>query len=302
MFRTCLLCLVVVLTHCSPAKKGSRMNPLSLDLQGHRGARGLVPENTIPSMLRAIDLGATTLEMDVVISGDGQVVVSHDHYFHEHITTAPDGRTFDRATATKHLLYQMPYDSIRTYDVGLKPHPTFPQQEKIAVHKPLLSQLLQACEQHARARGKQVRYNIEIKSSASGDGSRHPAPPEFVRLVLEVLRQQNVLSRSCIQSFDVRPLQYLHQQHPGVVVSYLVEPTKEPLDSQLAKLGFTPPIYSPHFSGVNKELVQQAHAKGMKVVPWTVNDLAQMQQLIEAGVDGIISDYPNLFSQINQRK
>jgi glycerophosphoryl diester phosphodiesterase len=298
MVRAFLFCALLILAQCSPAKKVNEMKPVTLDLQGHRGARGLLPENTIPSMLRAIDLGATTLEMDAVISRDGQVVVSHDHYFHEQITTAPDGTTFDRAAATKLLLYQMPYDSIRKYDVGLKPHPGFPQQQKMAVYKPLLSDLLAACEQHASKNSRQVKYNIEIKSSASGDGIRHPAPPEFVNKVLEVLRQQMVLSRANIQSFDVRPLQYLHQHHPGVPVSYLVEQTKEPLDSQLAKLGFTPAIYSPHFAGVTKELVQQVHAKGMKIIPWTVNELAPMQQLAAAGVDGIISDYPNLFSQV----
>ncbi|RPD50579.1 glycerophosphodiester phosphodiesterase [Paracnuella aquatica] len=298
MFRICLVLLALVATQCNPVRNTAQMKSPSLDLQGHRGARGLLPENTIPSMLRAIDLGATTLELDVVISGDKQVVVSHDHYFHEHITTAPDGSTFDRATATRHLLYQIPYDSIRKYDVGLKPHPSFPQQEKMAVYKPLLSELLQACEQHAKTKGKSVRYNIEIKSSASGDGTRHPAPPEFVTLVLDVLRQQKLMDHAYIQSFDVRPLQYLHQQHPGVTVSYLVEASKEPMESQLSKLGFVPSIYSPHFSIVTKELVQQVHAKGMKIVPWTVNELAQMQQLVDAGVDGIISDYPNLFSQL----
>ena len=122
----------------------------TFDKQGHRGSRGLMPENTIPAMLLAIDLGVTTLEMDVVISKDEAVVVSHDPYFHENITTTPDGRTLAKGEGVKHLLYQMDYDSIMKYDVGMKPHPDFPRQKKMEAFKPMLVELLHATEDYAR--------------------------------------------------------------------------------------------------------------------------------------------------------
>src|SRR4051794_38688391 len=101
-----------------------------LDLQAHRGGRGLMPENTIPAMENAIDLGVTTLEMDVVISKDNKVVVSHDPYFNEIITTTPEGAFLTKDSAPRYLLYLMPYDSIKKFDVGSKPHPDFPRQQK----------------------------------------------------------------------------------------------------------------------------------------------------------------------------
>src|SRR5688572_5211788 len=128
--------LLLTALSCTPVKKSQNPMSTSLDLQGHRGARGLMPENTIPAMLKAIDLGVTTLEMDVVISKDHKVVLSHDTYFSDNITTTPDGKHLSKKETTQHLLYQMPYDSIKKYDVGLKPHPDFPRQQKIAIYKP----------------------------------------------------------------------------------------------------------------------------------------------------------------------
>ncbi|HVG13902.1 MAG TPA: glycerophosphodiester phosphodiesterase family protein, partial [Chitinophagaceae bacterium] len=151
------------------------MQEPAFDIQGHRGCRGLMPENTIPAMLKAMDLGVTTLEMDVVISGDKKVVVSHDVYFHEAITTAPNGKFLATEESTKLLLYGIPYDSIKKYDVGLKPHPSFPRQEKIPVSKPLLQDLLNATEAYATKKGLSIRYNIEIKSKPADDGKKHPA-------------------------------------------------------------------------------------------------------------------------------
>jgi lysophospholipase L1-like esterase len=132
----------------------------AFDMQGHRGCRGLMPENTIPAMLHAIDLGVTTLEMDVVISADKKVVVSHDPHFHENITTLPGGGQLTKKEAATRLLYSMRYDSIIKYDVGLKPHPDFPRQQKMAVSKPLLSDLIAACEAYAKQKGRKTVKSI----------------------------------------------------------------------------------------------------------------------------------------------
>jgi len=291
--------LVVIIAACNAQKKAG-MPVTSFDKQGHRGCRGLMPENTIPAMLKAIDLGATRLEMDVVISKDGQVVISHDFYFHETLTTTPDGKTLTKEEAEKLLLYNMTYDSIRKYDVGLKPHPDFPQQKKIPAYKPLLGELLDATEKHAKETGKPITYNIEIKSKPEFDGKKHPPVEEIVDLTMKVVRQKGIESRTLVQSFDPRPLQVMHRKYPGIPIGLLIDGRdKRSLEEQLQQLGYTPDAYNPHFSLVTQELVDQCHQKKIKINPWTVNTLDEMKRLGSLKVDGIITDYPNLFSELN---
>lgn len=288
---------------CTSTKKASMsINESSFDFEGHRGARGLMPENTIPAMKAGIDHGSTTVELDVVISRDNKVVVSHDPYFNNVITTAPDGKHLSKKEAEDILLYHLPYDSIRKYDVGLKPHPGFPQQQKIRAYKPLLSELIDSVEVYAKSKGKSIKYNVEIKSKESTVGKNHPDPKTFSELVVAVLKDKSVLDRSIIQSFDVRPLQYMHNTYPSIPLAYLIERTSAPLQDQLDKLGFVPNTYSPNYPMLTKEMVDECHQKGMKVVPWTVNTLNEMNKLVAMGVDGIISDYPNLFAQLTVRK
>lgn len=269
------------------------------DKQGHRGCRGLMPENTIPAMLKAIDLGVTTLEMDVVISKDKKVIVSHDLYFNENITTTPEGKSLTKTEAAKRLIYTMTYDSIAKYDVGMKPYPAFPQQQKIAVHKPLLADLLDNCEAYAKEKGTTIRYNIEIKSKPGNDGIKHPPVEEYVDLAMTVINAKKIASQTTIQSFDTRALQAVHRKYPNVITALLIEGNdKRSLDVQLQQLGFTPSIYSPHFSLVTPSLLQQCHQREIKVIPWTVNTIEEIKKQKQMGVDGIISDYPDLFKQL----
>ena len=290
---------LAVLASCNTTSNTAEQKPLGeFDKQGHRGSRGLMPENTIPAMLRAIDEGVTTLELDVVISKDSQVVVSHDPFFHQNITTTPAGKTLTKKEAVDHLLFTMNYDSIRKYDVGLKPHPDFQQQQKMAVHKPLLKDMVMATEKYAAEKNNPVHYNIEIKSKAEGDGVAHPAIPAFTELVIKTLQELGTLNKTIIQSFDIRPLQYLHQKYPDVQTSLLILGTdKRTLEEQLNDLGFVPEYYSPHYSLVTAELLNQCHQKNIRVVPWTVNSKKEIEQLKNLGVDGIITDYPNLFNE-----
>lgn len=283
---------------CTTTKKMQDNKASAFDYEAHRGGRGLMPENTIPAMLHAIDLGVTTLEMDAMITKDNQVIVSHDPYFNELITTTPEGKYLTKKEATERLIYSMPYDSVKKYDVGSKPHPDFPHQQKMKVSKPLLSDLIDAAEAHAREKGLTIHYNIEIKSKEGYDGIRHPDPGTFSDLLINVIKSKGTLDRTIIQSFDVRALQYMHKTYPKVTLSYLVEKTSTPLQELLDKLGFVPEIYSPNSANVTKELVTQCHQKGMKVIPWTVNTVDEMKAIKATGADGIISDYPDLFAQI----
>ena len=214
----------VFMLSCSSSRQvvidSSELSYPTFDKQGHRGSRGLMPENTIPAMQKAIDLGVTTLEMDVVISKDNQVVVSHDPYFSADITTTPEGAALTKEEAAKRLLYAMPYDSIQKYDVGLKPHAGFPRQQKLAVHKPLLRDLIAASEKYAKEQGKApLWYNIETKIKKSGDGKAHPAPEPFVDLLVGVVQESGIASRTIIQSFDIRTLQVVHRKYPHLKTS-----------------------------------------------------------------------------------
>jgi len=268
----------------------------SFDIQGHRGCRGLMPENTVGAMIRALDLGVTTLEMDVVISKDNKVVVSHEPWFESEITTKPDGSFIKQGEAMQYNLYQMNYDEIMKYDVGIKPHPRFPKQEKIKAIKPLLSDLLDSVAESMKTRRRPFPYfNIETKCLPAGDNRFHPKPEEFVELLIAVIKEKGVEERVIIQSFDFRTLKYLHDKYPSIKTAMLIEDSDEnDFDGQLKRLGYTPEIYSPNYTLVDDELVKQCHAKGMKIIPWTVNDEKQLKKLKKLGIDGVITDYPDV--------
>jgi glycerophosphoryl diester phosphodiesterase len=270
----------------------------AFDTQGHRGARGLMPENTVPAMLLALELGVTTLEMDAHISKDGQVLLSHDPYINPAHELLPDGSEIPAADAKKYVLYEMNYSDIRAFDVGSKRYSNFPEQQLMKAHKPLLSEVIDSAQAYIKKHQlPQAFYNIETKSKAKTDGTYHPAPEEFVQRLMDIIEEKQLKPWVIIQSFDVRTLQVLHAKYPEVKTALLVE-NMNSLEANLKKLGFTPTIYSPAHMLVTAALVEAAHKRGMKVVPWTVNSLDRIKALKHSGVDGIISDYPNLFKSM----
>lgn len=294
--------IILFVVSCTITKKQSiNMAPaIAFDTQGHRGCRGLMPENTIPAMIKALDLGVTTLEMDAVITKDSQVVLSHEPFFNHEISTSPDGLPISEATEKQHNIFQLDYAQVKRYDVGLAKHPRFPRQEKIAAVKPLLADVFDAADAHAKKTNRALPfYNIETKSQASTDNQFHPEPGRFVELMMHVIRQKKIEQRVIIQSFDVRTLQYLHQHYPHIQTAYLVErPSLNSMDAQINKLGFTPTIFSPEHRLVTTAMINYCREKKIKLIPWTVNELSTIQKLKDMGVDGIISDYPDLFAQL----
>ncbi|HTL09907.1 MAG TPA: glycerophosphodiester phosphodiesterase family protein [Chitinophagaceae bacterium] len=269
----------------------------AFDTEAHRGGRGLYPENTIPAMLHALSLGVTTLEMDAVITSDAQVILSHEPFFNHAITTKPDGSFIEEKEEKQFNIYKMSYAETQQYDVGMKPNPRFPRQQKMKASKPLLSAVIDSAEAFALANHRVLPfYNIETKLQPLTDNVYHPAPAAFVGLLLKIINDKKITERVIIQSFDPRSLQVLHQQQPGIKTSLLIEGyDKRSLDEQLQQLGFVPTIYSPAYELVNPALVKACKDKKIKLVPWTVNDAAAIQRLKAMGVDGIISDYPDLF-------
>lgn len=273
----------------------------TFDKQGHRGCRGLMPENTIPAMLHALDLNVTTLELDVVITKDKQVVLSHEPFFNHEISTAKYGTyatsPITEANEKSFNIFQMTYEDTKRFDVGLKPHPRFPQQKKIAAQKPLLRDLFDSVAVYLQSHNRpQPYFNIETKCLPATDGIFHPKPEEFVELLMAVINEKKMEQWVVIQSFDFRTLQYLHQHYPSIKTAMLIEDDDQRgIEKQMEALGFVPTIYSPHYSLVNKELIDYCHQRKIKVIPWTVNTKEEIEQLKKLGVDGIISDYPDLF-------
>ncbi|MEY4660248.1 MAG: hypothetical protein RLZZ42_200 [Bacteroidota bacterium] len=288
---------LILLVNCSMMILTANSQTNKIDLQGHRGCRGLMPENSIPAMIEAIKLGVTTLEMDVVISKDKKVVVSHDAYMNADFCLTPEGHPIDPQKEKDFKLYKMDYASIQQWDAGSKINPKFPLQQKIKVHKPLLSELIDSVENYIKVnRLKPISYNIETKSSPEGDNILQPEPEEFVRLLMELIKEKKILNRTTIQSFDKRTLQVINKEYPDVSVAYLIPfSNKSTPDELIASLGFRPAIISPDFKLVTTEFLQACRLEKMKVVVWTVNEKDQIEKMKQMGVDGIISDYPDRF-------
>lgn len=273
-------------------------------------------------MLHAVKLGVKTLELDVVISGDGKVVVSHDAYMSSDFMRKPHGNDIKKEEERNIALYKMTYDSISRFDAGSKPHPRFPDQLKMKTHKPLLGDLIDSVEAYVKTNKlKPVYYNIETKISPAGDGIYNPSPEVFVNTMMAVINSKSIKDRVIIQSFDVRTLQILHKTEPSVKLSLLTFGKQDALAKlrtqglsaedekklkqsplftgkggladDLKRLGFTPDIYSPYYTSVDAEMVAKAHALKMQILPWTVDEEKDMIALGELKVDGIITNSPD---------
>lgn len=261
-------------------------------LQGHRGCRGLFPENTLPAFQHALDIGVLVLELDVVISADGQVVVSHEPYMNSLYASHPSGNPVLKSEEASLNLYRMSYAEIKTYDVGKRGNRLFPEQRAVAAVKPLLRDVLALGEAFRQKTGKPIYYNIEIKSDPSEYGKSQPADvADFSKLVHAVIAEAVDYKYVVLQSFDFDVLRYWNMVWPKVSLSALVD--NESPSFVLKELGFTPAIYSSSYKQLDGARIAFSHANNMRVIPWTVNVREDIQKMIDLGVDGLITDYPN---------
>lgn len=259
----------------------------NFDIQGHRGARGLFPENSIAGFIAAVRLGVNTLELDVVVSKDRELVVSHEPWLNEEICLVKEnGRD-------KNNIYTMNYADIALIDCGSKGNGRFPEQQKFFASKPRLRDVIDSVELFIRANHlPPVVYNIETKTTPEVDEKFHPAPAAFVKLLYDLLQEKGILRSCVIQSFDERTLQVLHKQDTTVKTALLVF-NADGMEKNIQRLGFVPDIYSPNFILVNNKLVKACHQRDMQVIPWTVNEEKKMKQMKKLKTDGLITDYPD---------
>lgn len=285
----------------------------ALDLQGHRGARGLAPENTLPAFERALALGVTTLELDVAITSDGVLVISHNPVLNPEITRDAAGRFLEQRGPAIHA---MTWAQLQTYDVGrLKPGTEyalqFPEQRPAdGTRVPRLSDLFNLVK---RSGDDKVCFSIETKLDPALPDET-PPPEPFARAVVEEIRKAGMASRSQVQSFDWRTLQVVQKIAPEIPTVYLTvqrrfdnigagrpEGSAWTAGFQYREHGSVPKMikaaggsyWSAYFEDLDAQKVKEAQSLGLKVLAWTVNDSAAMARLIGYGVDGIITDRPD---------
>ncbi|WP_247466313.1 glycerophosphodiester phosphodiesterase [Bradyrhizobium sp. 137] len=295
---------------------------MGFDLEAHRGGRALLPENTLPAFANALSIGVDTLELDVGVTADGEVVVSHERRLNPDLTRGPDGAYI---TPPGMPFVKLRLDEVRTYDVGrIRPDSAyakqFPDQRAIpGTHIPTLSELFALVRKSGNMR---VRFNIETKIDPN-----HPDetldPQAFVTRLLSLIEAEQFSERVMIQSFDWRTLLLVQQQAPKIPTVYLTLQRGSGQTVTLDKAtnwtaGFSPAdhggslprtikaaggaVWSPYFGDVTGALISEARGLGLRVVVWTVNKPDDMARMIELGVDGIISDRPDLLRQIAGEK
>jgi len=231
--------------------------------------------------------------MDVVISADSKIVVSHEPWMNPAFCLKPNGEQIEINSKEKYNLYKMSYQEIARFDCGINANPDFPLQKSVAEHKPLLSEVIKKVDAYTKENNLlDIKYNIEIKSEPAEDNIFNPEPAKFVELVYAEIEKQNIIGRTILQSFDVRILQEIRKKNKEIKMALLVE-NNFGLKKNLDLLGFLPDIYAPEYILATSELVKKLHSLKIKLIVWTVNEIDEMKKLIAMSVDGIITDYPD---------
>ena len=285
------------------------------DLQAHRGGRGLAPENTLTAFANAMAIGVTTLELDVGITRDGVVVVSHDRHLNPDIIRDANGvHLADKGP----LLGALTFAELQRFDAGrIKPgsnyEQSFAQQKGVDGERiPTLQALFDLAEKRG---ARELRFNIETKISPNAPSDTLPPEP-FVRALIAEIRNAGLTRRATIQSFDWRTLQIAQREAPEIVTVYLSSQQGAGDTVQVGRPGASPwlagfdvddfagsvaravkaaggTVWSPNYRDITEALVRDAQSLGLKVLPWTVNDEADLARLLDWKVDGIITDYPD---------
>ena len=292
---------------------------MAFDLQGHRGARGMAPENTLAAFGYALKLGVTTLELDVGVTADGGVVIAHDPYLNPSITRGKNGRWLVGSKGP--LISTLTLAQLLSYDVGrINPASTYAQQfpsqqPRDGQRIPTLARLFEMVKANG---ADEVRFNIETKLNPL-DSQATVSPEAMVNALLAVVRAADMTERVTIQSFDWRTLRLVRKLEPGMPTACLSSQTAtgSTLESGLWTAGMRLRDYtgvpamvkaagcsswSPNEAALTERNVELAHAVGLLVVPWTVNAAADMRRLMDWRVDGIITDYPDRLRKLMQHR
>ena len=310
----------IVKSSCVAGLLGVTSVVQAFDLQGHRGARGLVPENTLPGFATALAIGVTTLELDLAVTADSVVVVSHNPRVEPALARDANGEFLQQSSPP---INSMDLASVKAYDVGrLNPAhkyaERYPEQQGMdGVPMPTLAEVFDLANQSGN---QSVGFNIEVKINPEHPHLTLP-PKEFTAAVIEVVRDYGMEKRVTLQSFDWRVLHETQQMAPEVRTSYLTANQRWLSNLQTGAEGLSPwlngldiddfdgsaphaikaaggDIWSSYHQEVDAEAIRQAKQLGLQVNVWTVNETGRMRELIAMGVDGIITDYPDRLRQV----
>jgi glycerophosphoryl diester phosphodiesterase len=269
-------------------------------IQGHRGARGYLPENSIEGFIFCIENNILAMELDLIVLPSGEVVVSHEPYPHSEYVRLENCDKYKENIMNKneflYNFFKMRYEDIQKFDCGSKPHPRFRMQKKIKTYKPLLSEVLEVCiNLTLKKYQKYPFFNFEIKYKQEWESWGQPPANFVVEKVLETIYKAKLPSTSfCIESFNTEILNYLKRQSSNLTLAFLIENVKDKMEilEKMQEISFIPEIIAPHFSILDRILVQYFLQKGIKTWTWTVNDPATALELYQQGVESLITDYP----------
>jgi glycerophosphoryl diester phosphodiesterase len=296
----------------------------NFDLQGHRGARGLAPENTVSGCLKALSIGVHTIELDVAITKDNQVVVVHDPKINPDITRKEDGKWLSK---TGPKINCLTLEQVKKFDVGrINPKSLYATKypTQIPSDGDTIPTLREIFELIHRLKNEKIRFNIELKFSPEIE-TMTPSPKKFALRVLDIIKSHNMVARSTVQCFDWRPLKVFRELDPGIMISYLtaqqnwmdtikiddVLPSAWLAGIDLCSFGGSIAeaisfcggnIWAPFYQDVTPENIEAAHNLNLLVKVWTVNDHYKMNELIDMNVDGIITDYPNILRKVMEKR
>ncbi len=277
------LALILMTACCAGAWAAGPKAPL---VEGHRGSRGTMPEDTLPAFNEALRVGADVLELDMGVTKDGVVVISHEPRVTPERCLGPDGKKLEKAIP----IHSLTYAELRRYDCGSLPNPKFPRQRQVpGTPMPTLDEVFALVENSTYPAAAAVQFNIETKIFPAEPGLT-PPPAEFAALVADVIKKHHMEKRVILQSFDVRTLKAMKKLLPQVRTAQLTNDNLLDVVPALKAAGTD--IWSPNSRWVTPESVMEAHDAGIEVAPWTLNTPAEWDMAIGSGADAIITDYP----------
>jgi glycerophosphoryl diester phosphodiesterase len=256
---------------------------------GHRGCRGILPENTLESFNKALEYEIDGIEWDVVVNKDKQLVISHEEYMDKNYCLDPKGNVIKDEKS--HSIYRMTQEEIELYDCGTKEYSKFPQQQHFKAHKPLVQEAFDKID----FKGKIILF--EIKSEKKLYGKEQPYPEEYVDLILNEVKNFEYKSQIIFMSFDPKILELLNTKAAEFNLVYLHEGIGISPKKMLSQLNFKPYALGIYSKFITSKTVLKAHRQEVKVFAWTVNKDNEFNRLLETKLDGIITDFPNLFGR-----
>ena len=256
---------------------------------GHRGCRGIRPENTLEAFKKALEYDIDGIEWDVVVNKELQLVISHEEYMDGNYCLDPLGNPITAKKA--HSIYRMTQKEIEKYDCGSKEYPKFPAQEHFKTHKPLVREAFEKID----FKGKIILF--EIKSEEKLYGKEQPFPEEYVDLILNEVRDFQNKEQLIFMSFDPKILELLNAKAPAYKLVYLHECRGVSISNMLQQLTFKPYALGIYSKFITKKTVLKAQEQEVNVFAWTVNKEKEFKRLLKTKLDGIITDFPNLFGR-----